>query len=715
MFVAAGVCSLALGLSACNPDPRTGNNGNGNGNGGGDVATDGAIVDAADDGGPGGDDGGPIDGESIDGQSDQDGTSGTDGDGGNDPGDTSPDISCSGNLTPCNGECVDLQNSNDHCGQCGRSCGTLGSCSSGVCECPQYHDYCPDEGSCVPTNLDPDNCGSCNNECSGDNVCSGGQCQAECPTGLDACPSQNECVDLDTSNDNCGTCGNACPSGEACVNGTCNTAEGSPTIPGSNKCQGGGPPINVGVSDSTDTCTGDVAQDTFRWGLCSCDSITLKNNSVFDAYDSTLGPYVPLGGGGSVGTNGTATMQKNTVVTGSLWASGTNSGTSSTAATLDGVEVYEQLHVGADYRGEGGTVVEGDGYVEGDITTGSGGATFEQTLFVNSGSAVPQQIDNNTTVDRSQTVSVDDPCELCDPQDQLPIDQIVADHDMSAPSNNDNDLINLDPDVLNQPGQDTRLDLPCGRYFLNEIDADGSRISIVAHGRTALFIDGDVNLSNSSVIKPTPSAELDVFVTGDMIVNGGVELGSPAYPAFTRAYVGGPNGFQLMNDATIGANIYAIPGGFTAMNNPEIFGAVYAENFTTMNNAEIHYDRETLDAGESCPDPDDDPPGGDTGPDAGLDGGLDGGTPSDADVSDPDGTSSMDTSTDADAGGGGGTCSQQGESCMADSDCCSPLVCNSGTCEASSCNFLYESCTDNSDCCSENCTTTSDGKICFGG
>lgn len=705
----AVLCCASLLIIGCNQDPPGEDGSDSDPDAGPESPAD---TDPLDDGGPSAldaADGSGDPGEDADPPADS--TSNTDSSSadGESIRDTAPDISCSPGLTPCQGECVDIDTSDTHCGECGRSCGSLGTCEAGSCRCPRYHEYCPGAGSCVPTNLDPDNCGSCGNECTGDTYCSGGACLAECPTGLDSCPDQNECVDFDTSNENCGTCGNTCTGNTACVNGTCQQATGSPTIPGSNKCVGGGPPIDVGIGDSSDgTCTGDVAQDTFRWGLCTCESVNLKNNSIFDAYDSTLGPYnpPPLGGGGSVGSNGSLTAEKNTIVTGSLWSTGP------AGITISKTEIREQLHAGNSLTASTGSSVEGDAFVEGAINASGGGISFGQTLFVNQLSDVPNQIASNTDVVETN-VSVSDPCSRCQSQNQIPVGQIVSDH--SNPSDNDNGLINLDPAVLNNPGQETRLDLPCGEYYLDEVNSS-SRITIVAHGRTVLYIGGDVQVPTDSIIKPTPSAELDIFVDGDMVVNGGVNLGSPAYPASTRAYVGGPNGFQLENDATIGANIYAIPGGFDAKNNPEIFGSVYAESFETMNNAEIHYDRQTLSAGESCPDPDDPGDGDDGGADAGLDAGLDAGSPSDAGPTTDAFTPVDGGQTDA-GDGNGGTCSEQGQSCSSDGDCCTPLVCNTNTntCEASSCNYLYESCSADSDCCSGNCASTSDGMICFGG
>ena len=688
------VLVVAAGCGDCGDEPPGGNGDTMASTG--DVADgsgDTPVVDATD----GGDDGGG-------------GTTG--GDGGGSGGDGGPDgmakdvptdgggdasISCSQGKTACGGSCVDLQSSQNHCGECGNSCGTDGVCLSGSCQCPRYHKRCG--GKCIPTNTDPDNCGSCGNTCTGEEACSAGTCSAECLTGRSKCG--NTCVDLGTDDQNCGTCGNTCPSGKGCSNGVCKDAVSVGPAPA--KCTGGGPSINVGLKPGTrKTCVGNVAQTVFKWALCSCESIIQMNKFNTDAFDSEIARYQPGGYGASVGSNGKIQVGNLTEIYGSVYATGSGG-----LRTDKKMEIKQKLYTGGDaYFGLTSTVGE-DAYVEGNVV-GMGPVTFDETLYQNPGGTAIRKASWNKRV--RQQVDPPPACDRCDPARRVPIGSIVQSHDGAS---NDNSLIGLKKDALVQPGKETVLKLPCGEYYLSEIDTD-YKTTIIADGRTVLYVGGDIEATSKFTIKPTVSGELDVFVEGDVEVMNEPKVGSPAYPASTRFYVGGPNGWKMRNQALVGAYVYAIPGGFDAGNNPEIFGGVYAERFTSMNNATIHYDRGVLEAGEYCPPP----PTGNPGGDAGMDGGMspDGGS------TDGGGTTGgMDSGSDGGAtpDGGGGTtptCSESGGSCSADGDCCSPLVCNSGTCDAIACVPLSNKCSTNSDCCSDLCADTGDGySVCIGG
>lgn len=81
---------------------------------------------------------------------------------------------CTSGLTRCDGTCVDLQQSDTHCGSCGNQCPDPASCSSGTCECSGGEQLCA--GNCVDTSSNTTHCGGCNNPCAGGEVCSSGQC-----------------------------------------------------------------------------------------------------------------------------------------------------------------------------------------------------------------------------------------------------------------------------------------------------------------------------------------------------------------------------------------------------------------------------------------------------------------------------------------------------------------------------------------------------------
>ena len=542
-------------------------------------------------------------------------------------------------------------------------------------ECPRYQKKC--DGSCVPTTVDPNHCGECGNACTGDQVCSAGDCTTDCLTGRSKCG--NRCVNLDTDNDHCGSCDNACPDDEGCVSGSCVDridVDGEP-----DKCADGGPPIEI-QPEREDTeqrkCIGRVVGRTFKWGICSCESIEAGNELYADGFDSTLGPYTPGGYGGSIGTNGTFSIGNTATIFGNLWASGDDG-----VDIGNQIELAQQLHSGGDFSTGASSTVGRDAFVEGNV---EGSIAIDQTLHVRQDS----QVDSSVTADNvvREDVQVDDPCSRCEESNRIPIDAIVD----RRKENNDNDAIGLEADALADIDSTKRLDLPCGEYYLSGVDV-GNSVTIVAHGKTALYIDGDLTAGNDFDILPAPSAELDVFVTGNVDFGNAATVGSPAYPASMRLYIGGEDGWQIGNSLTIGANVYAFPGTIDAGNDLEVFGGLYANRLEVGNGLTVHYDREVLDTGEDCPDDDPDP---NDDPDAGTDAGPDGG------------------SGDPDAGGGGDQCRTSGTACSEDSQCCTPLVCHEGACSAVDCVPLHSSCTSDADCCSGTCSDTGDGSVCVG-
>ncbi|MFB6374568.1 MAG: hypothetical protein ABEN55_15930 [Bradymonadaceae bacterium] len=297
-----------------------------------------------------------------------------------------------------------------------------------------------------------------------------------------------------------------------------------------------------------------------------------------------------------------------------------------------------------------------------------------------------------------------DACERCGAAERIPVGDIVEAHAGTA---NDNDLINLDPDALVSQTGERVLVLPCGEYYLSSIDVT-NKTTILARGRTALYVGGDVDIGNEFTIKPSASGELDVFIAGDVTIGNKSRIGDPAYPASTRFYVGGEGGWHLQNDARIGAYIYAVPGGIVADNKLKIFGGVYTQSLDAGNEVDIHYDRAVLDAGKNCTPID---PGR---PNPTLDAGTgDSGAPGDSGQADSGGSSDG-TTTDS----GGGTtpmCAESGESCTEDGDCCVPLVCGAaGTCDVKECRAIHESCSTDGDCCSGNCAQVSGRSVCVG-
>lgn len=523
--------------------------------------------------------------------------------------------------------CGDTQEDPSNCGACGNACASGQSCDAGKCVCPPYQSFCG--GACIPTSVDPKNCGGCGVTCSGTDVCSAGACSSTCLPGLEAC--NNRCVDLENDNDHCGDCATACGAGKGCVAGKCVDAVvvGPPPA----KCGGGsGPPIVL--DPSLGGCLGNLAQTTFTWSLCSCNDLNVSAPLSTDAFDSTKGPYAPGEIGGGVGVNRDVTHWSQAVtVGGTLWVAGGGAYKSSgPASTIRG-----DMHLKGSWNASSPFTVEKDAFATGALTG----------VKVN-----------------GATKTIPDLPAACDcrPESLVPVAEIVAAH---RPPNNDNAAIGLNADVFENPGGPLRLDLPCGNYYLTHINT-ATPLTIAAHGRTALYIDGNVNPTAPIAFVLEPDAELDILIAGTIISSQTVVIGSPNYPALSRTYVGGTESLKFSQDVRIAGQVYAAKSSLVDWSaHNEIYGAVFAGNFKSSQVTKIHYDRGVLVAGHACP-----PPHG-------------GGSPA--------------TTTGTGTGTGGGPTDEcgsckdcgnqaciQGEcgACTDSSQCCAPLKCVNGSCEA---------------------------------
>jgi len=210
-----------------------------------------------------------------------------------------------------------------------------------------------------------------------------------------------------------------------------------------------------------------------------------------------------------------------------------------------------------------------------------------------------------------------------------------------------------------------RLDLPCGNYYLTKI-ATSTPLTIAAHGRTALYIDGDVVPSTPIAFVLDPTAELDIFIAGTINASQTLVIGSPNYPALSRTYVGGTAKLKFSQDVRIGGEFYAANSTLVDWSaNEELYGAVFAGNFKSSQVTTIHYDQGVLQTGQACRNP----------PGSGSDGG--GGTPGDSAAPDSGGGSGCKSCNDcANQACVNGACGM----CKTDADCCSPLECRGGVC-----------------------------------
>jgi hypothetical protein len=408
-------------------------------------------------------------------------------------------------------------------------------------------------------------------------------------------------------------------------------------MPGSNACMGVGPPITVNLPGGGAACAGNIAQTSFTWALCACKDISINGNLVTDAFNSTTGPYMPGGKGGAVGMNGTYSGNQLTDVGGTFWTAST--GGLMANQTLN---AHQDLYVNgpASFNQKSGVGL--DAYINGALNVNapfSIAQTFYSPLYtqMNPPSAM---VTYGKLVPGPVTIG---PACACDPSQLVPVNDIVD----ARKSNNDNLSIALDSGALSSFQNTTRLDLPCGNYYLDSINTNAS-VTIVAHGHTALYVGGSIMTNGSFEITVDPTGSFDIFVKGTISTNQQFAVGSLNAPALTRLYLGSTSALSLNQGFQLAGNLYSALSSVSENQTANIYGAIFSGAFDSNQNTIIHYDSAITTQGQSCPAPV-----------------VDGGTPGCNSCSDCNNQACVNHHCGA---------------CTTNADCCAPLSCINGQC-----------------------------------
>lgn len=407
-----------------------------------------------------------------------------------------------------------------------------------------------------------------------------------------------------------------------------------------------------------ETCAGEIAEMVFRQALCACGDVQTAGYLRTRGYDSR--EQAAPGDddesyGGSVGINGTYKAS----------AGYTNVGGSLSIAGFDEMAFFGFLQTGADLRLGAKTTVPGytkagrDAWIGADFT-GVGPMSVERDLHKGANVfSLPLSVGGQTI---EEPVRVTPPC----PCNGELVDLNAAINTVRV--ENDNAAIGLQPNALSGIVGHKSIELPCGRYYLNDISGVGD-MEIRVTGRVALMVGGSFKATGHFDVEMEDGAELDLFVGGNLELLGYHVLGDPERPFATRVYVAGHEDVVLIGASAFVGNLYAPNATVRAPGYLKAFGSIFAKDLQVPGYVDISYDRAVadLDCGDDDEDNGDDfnpdnPPGGPGGP----------GNP--GNPGEPqcercgvctDGLACVD-----------GECG----ACNTDSDCCQQSICDAGRC-----------------------------------
>ena len=383
-------------------------------------------------------------------------------------------------------------------------------------------------------------------------------------------------------------------------------------------------------SDNRHICTGQLAEDTFRFALCTCkDAISMGPFQTY-SFDSMFGPSEntdPFGG--AVGVNRDMFIPEVLEIGGSAILAGS-----------DGVVLPSVAAVNGDFKVKGNVEFSGELNVSRDLHVGDdlinfGVVDIGRDLYLGGNMALPDQI---VPTGRMVTgpVQVAPPCS-CESDQLIDINTIVSD----AVNDNDNSKIQLNEDGLRTVIGDTDIEIGCGRFYLSQVVGLG-KLTLRVSGHTALFVDGDFIIAGALTLELEELGELDVFVSGDLQLTGSIDFSNVTRPSAVRFYVAGSNDVEITGYTRFVGNLYAPNAKVVLTGATSVIGAIFAGDFLSMGDTSIiHYDRDIIRAGDDC----DDPCEGED----------------------------CDDSSDS--------CKSADEGCSTDSDCCEPLICEAETCQ----------------------------------
>ncbi len=342
-------------------------------------------------------------------------------------------------------------------------------------------------------------------------------------------------------------------------------------------CSGRGPIAVPG----TGTCIGDLS-DVFRFAVCACSSLDIAGTFSTDSFDSTRDAGPATGTLASIGCNGEISTDSMLSIAGSLWTGGPgpDGGPAVTlggGATAGGT-IANDVHSASDMEVGGKYLVRGDVWSAGSVIVDPGGSlAVLGSLYLPATASAPNV---QATLVHAQ-VPVTAPCSCATPIDVPAVVAAYADV-------NDDVSVGLTKDA----SLSGTVVFPCGRYAVAGIVGDSVVLRI--GGRVAVFVTGDISVTQDLKIDLAPDAELDLFVAGGVSIMGAFEIGDPDSPSRTRVYVGGATVALSASATPLAANLYAPHAVLELASDLEMWGAIFADRLQLSGNFAIHYDTSVL-------------------------------------------------------------------------------------------------------------------------
>jgi hypothetical protein len=351
-------------------------------------------------------------------------------------------------------------------------------------------------------------------------------------------------------------------------------------------CTGTGDPIQLPTATGP-ACAAALAARGHRFTLCSCDTLTARSRirtDAFDSRDATVSDEIAA----AIGINGGLVAIAEVRAGGALYVAG---GTGVLGS--DQVRSATSLRVGGPLTMlVGNADIGADAFVAGDVT---GSVRVSGALHVPTSATLGSDVQAGSIV--REPVTVAPPCDCSTGA------AVAAAAIASAAAANGNAAIGLASDALAGVTAPLRLDLPCGVFHVDGIDAAAS-ITLAVHGRALLAVAGDVDVDADVTVELDPAAELDLVVGGRLSIGGaGVTFGAPAAPARFRVWITGSNSVVFDYQPTIAAVMHAPAAAVSAPDGLELRGSLLARDLTVGSDSMLRYDRAILAAGTVCGEP----------------------------------------------------------------------------------------------------------------